>query len=91
LKTFLPFRNGVLAVLDSPSYQTKSDANKAFLNKIEFAHLLIFLIDYLVIIVWVEDPWHEPIGNIAKHCSLVQSVQLKKSAERSENIVEKIV
>ena len=87
----MPFRNGVLAVLNSTCYQTKSDANKALLNEVQFTHLLIFFVNDLVIIMWVKDPWHEPVGNVAEHCSLIKSVQLKKSAERPENVVEKIV
>jgi len=64
LEAFLPFRNGILAVLNSTCYQTKSDANKAFLNEVQLTHLLILFVNDLVVIMWIKNPRHESVGNV---------------------------
>jgi hypothetical protein len=52
---------------------------------------LIFVIDELIIINWREVSWHESIRNIGKHGPLVQGIELKKSPERSENVIKQVV
>ena len=64
LEALLPFWNGILPLLDATGNQTKSNANEAFLDEIELAHLLVFLVYDFVVVMRVENSGHEPIRNV---------------------------
>ena len=88
LSTTLILGQGVTSSCQTVAEKSKSDAHEAILNKVHFWYFLVLIINYFIIIGWVELSWQESKCYLVQELLILQDIGREESIEGVENVYE---